>query len=73
MADIGLHYPATSGLTSTAALDSDGDGIGDVLEDLDGDGTLDAGETLFEGVGSYNSKFGIGSPAPGLVVFTLMK
>ncbi|MBL9170604.1 MAG: hypothetical protein JNN07_22925, partial [Verrucomicrobiales bacterium] len=73
MADIGLHYPATSGLTSTSALDSDGDGVPDLFEDVDGDGALDAGETLFQGVGSYNSKLGIGSPAPGLVVFTLMK
>ena len=68
--DIGLHYPSTSGLTSASALDTDGDGVSDVLEDLDGDNVLDAGET---DVGVYNSKLGIASPAPGLVVFTLMK
>jgi hypothetical protein len=68
--DIGLHYLATSGLTSTAALDGDADGVPDAFEDIDGDNVLDAGETS---VSSYNSKFGIGTPAPGLVVFTLMK
>lgn len=70
MVDIGLHYPSTSGLTSNLPLDSDGDGIADLFEDANSNGTLDSGET---DASAYNSRFGIGSPAPGLVVFTLMK
>ena len=67
--DIGLHYPATASATSTVPLDGDGDGIPDYLEDLDGDGVVDAGETDWQ---VYNSKNGLGS-APAIVVFTQLR
>lgn len=41
--DIGFHYPATDGWGKP--LDSDGDGLPDWIEDRNGDGTLQAGET----------------------------
>jgi hypothetical protein len=50
-------------------LDADGDSFWTYLEDWDGDGTVDAGETDWQ---SYNSLFGIG-PGPGLVVFTPLR
>ena len=40
--DIGFHYPAVTG---SAWADSDQDGLPDVVEDSDGDGVVDAGET----------------------------
>lgn len=40
--DIGFHYPAVTGLVWA---DSDQDGLPDVVEDSDGDGVVDAGET----------------------------
>ncbi|MBL9168588.1 MAG: hypothetical protein JNN07_12665 [Verrucomicrobiales bacterium] len=46
--DIGWHYVATSSSTSTTANDHDNDGIPDVVEDLDGDGSLDSGETNWQ-------------------------
>lgn len=43
--DIGWHYVATSSYSSILANDADGDGIPDALEDIDGDGAVDSGET----------------------------
>jgi hypothetical protein len=43
MIDIGSRYLAVNALGEP--LDSDGDGLPDYLEDLDGDGVLDGGET----------------------------
>lgn len=40
--NIGLHYVAA---TNNAPLDSDGDGIPDYVEDANGNGVVDAGET----------------------------
>jgi len=62
--DIGFHYVALDG--SGLPIDGDGDGLPDYLEDKNGNGTVDAGETDWE---EYDSMLGIGS-GPGLVVFT---
>lgn len=46
--DIGLHYPvaqSTSQPQTATPRDSDQDGVPDTLEDLDGDGAVDSGET----------------------------
>jgi hypothetical protein len=64
--DVGWHVVATAG---GVALDGDGDGIPDYLEDSDGDGIFDSGETDWQ---TYNSKNGLGS-APALVVFTPLR
>ena len=42
--DIGFHYVAADTATGLA-LDADGDGSADCIEDGDGDGTVDVGET----------------------------
>ena len=67
--DIGLHYVAVN--SSAQAIDGDGDGVPDYLEDANGNSTFDssAGETDWQG---YNSKLGIGS-GPGLIIFTPLK
>lgn len=47
-ADIGFHYPA---LDQTGALyDTDGDGLSDIEEDLNGNGLYETGETPWNGV-----------------------
>jgi len=70
--DIGYHSLAVN-ITSSGpmAVDTDADGMVDVWEDLNRNGSYDAsvGETDWK---SYNSLFGIGS-GPGLVVFTPLK
>ncbi|MBI3756408.1 MAG: hypothetical protein HY267_00375, partial [Deltaproteobacteria bacterium] len=67
--DIGFHSVATASATSAVPLDTDGDGIPDYMEDANGNGTVDTGETDFN---VYNSTYGIGS-GPGLVTFTPFK
>ncbi|MBI3871289.1 MAG: hypothetical protein HY299_22385, partial [Verrucomicrobia bacterium] len=67
--DIGFHSVATASATSVVPLDSDGDSLFDYLEDVNGSGTVDTGETDFN---VYNSTYGIGS-GPGLVTFTPLK
>ncbi|HMJ67106.1 MAG TPA: hypothetical protein VK615_17310, partial [Candidatus Binatia bacterium] len=64
--DLGFHYVAT---TNGVPFDVDGDGLPDYLEDLNGNGTFDAGETDWT---SYNSLNGL-SGTPGLQVFTPLK
>jgi hypothetical protein len=69
LVDIGLHFPVATG--GSGALDSDGDGLLNIAEDINGNGTFDSalGETDWQ---NYNSLFGIGT-GPGLVVFTPLK
>jgi len=43
--DIGLHFVAVDG--TGKAIDTDGEGLGDYAEDIDGNGTVDSGETSF--------------------------
>ncbi len=43
--DIGFHYVATSGSASTLLNDADSDGIPDYLEDSNGNGVTNSGET----------------------------
>ena len=45
MVNIGLHYVATAGPTSTQPKDSDGDGIPDFVENASGTGTAGPNET----------------------------
>jgi hypothetical protein len=65
--DIGWHVVAVD--AAGQPLDYELDGLGDFLEDRNGNGVFDSGETDWQ---SYNSLFGIGS-GPGLVVFTPLK
>jgi hypothetical protein len=43
--DIGFHYIAYG--TNSLPVDSDGEGLPDYIEDVDGDGTVDSGETSY--------------------------
>ena len=70
--DIGYHLPALTGIVvGSTPLDSDSDGVWDVLEDSNGNGTTETawGETDWR---VYGSLLGIGS-GPGLVTFTPLK
>jgi len=64
--DIGMHYVAvdTSQLPDLVPLDSDGDGVPDFLEDANGNGTFDTGESDWN-----SSNNGTGGSAT-LVLFT---
>jgi hypothetical protein len=64
--DIGYHYVATD--ANGNPLDFDGDGIPDYLEDYNGNGVFDSGETDWK---TYNSPNRLG--ANGLQVFTPLK
>lgn len=67
--DLGYHYVSVTGSPGNyAAADGDSDGIGDVMEDVNGNNVADAGESPFN---SYNSPNGLANP--GLVVFTVLK
>ena len=54
MVDIGLHYPAV-GSAEGGLLDSDWDGIPNVLEDQNGNGTTEAGESAWKASESPHS------------------
>jgi hypothetical protein len=63
--DIGFHYVATD--SNGLAIDTDGDGIPDCLEDVNGNGLSESTETDWQ-----TSNSGV-SGAAGLVVFTPLK
>jgi hypothetical protein len=63
--DIGFHYVAVDAATGLP-LDFDGDGIPDVLEDRNGDGSPTGDPTSWQ---SYDSANGL-TGNPGLLVFT---
>jgi hypothetical protein len=68
--DLGLHYVAATNLMGVwEVMDSDGDGVPDYLEDLNGNGIVDAEETSPGEYDSPNKLVG----TPGLQVFTLLK
>jgi hypothetical protein len=67
MVEIGFHYVATD--SNGIPLDSDADGISDYMEDSNGNGTPDIGETEWT---TYNSQNGLAG-ATGLQVFTPLK
>jgi hypothetical protein len=63
--DIGFHYPATD--ASGNPIDTDGDGIADVVEDANGNGSVDSDET------DWNVPNGAPSGPAGLTVFTPLR
>jgi hypothetical protein len=65
--DIGYHYVAVD--SNGNPIDTDGDGIVDYLEDANGNGLVDNGETSWT---NYNSFNGLISPN-GIVVYTPLK
>jgi len=66
--DIGFHYPAAVLTNGVVVLsDADGDGLSDCLEDTDGDGNAETGETDWQE--SENGTTG----GPGLQVFTPLR
>lgn len=60
--DIGFHYVATS---SGSPIDTDGDGVPDYLEDANGNGTLDSGETSISSATDLGFKVIITEPKAG--------
>lgn len=65
--DIGFHY---AGLDAAGLpIDTDSDGIPDLVEDFDGDGAVDSGETDWQIYNSANRLSG----GTGLTIFTPLK
>lgn len=65
--DLGFHFIAVG--SDGLPLDTDADGSPNYLEDANGNGSVDSGETDWQ---SYNSLNGLGS-APAIQVFTPLK
>jgi len=65
MVDIGFHYVATD--SNGIPIDTDADGTADYLEDLNGNGTLDSGETDWQTLGDMGLRVIITRPRSGAV------
>lgn len=63
MADIGLHYVALN--SSGQPVDTDGDGIPDYLEDANGNGSADSGETSWSTAYDWGLRVFITRPRSG--------
>ena len=59
MVDIGFHYVA---VTNNVPIDTDGDGLPDYLEDRNGNGTVDSGETDWQSATDLGLKVWITEP-----------
>lgn len=60
--DIGFHYMTTTSLTTPTALDTDGDGVPDYLEDLNGNGNADSGESSWQSASDLGVRITITRP-----------
>jgi hypothetical protein len=65
--DIGFHYVALNASLTTAA-DSDGDGRPDYVEDGNGNGSLDSGETDWNNAGDWGLRVFITRPRRGAII-----
>jgi hypothetical protein len=64
--DIGYHLTATD--SNGKPIDSDGDGIPDYTEDLNGNGTIDSGETAWNSAGDLGLKVIITRPKANSII-----
>ena len=64
--DIGLHYVAVD--TNGNPIDTDSDGIPDYLEDLNGNGSVDSGETDWNNASDWGLRVLITRPRNGSII-----
>jgi hypothetical protein len=64
--DIGYHYVALN--TNGLPLDTDGDGFPDYLEDANGNGVVDSGETDWQSASDLGLKVLITRPRAGGII-----
>jgi hypothetical protein len=67
MVDIGFHYVAVDPSTGLP-YDTDGDGVPDYLEDRNGNGTVDSGETDWQNANDWGLKVIITRPRGGALL-----
>ncbi len=64
--DIGFHYVATD--TSGVPIDTDSDGVADYLEDRNGNGAVDTGETAWTNAADWGLSVIITKPRPSAIL-----